>query len=254
VRSSNDWPPMKVARKPILRPARGRARLLAILLLPLILCAREASAHRDDYLNETDVYLTLERGELETEYWLDRVWLPAAEFNRHNAAVEWGITDHWMADARVTAISDGGTNFDSARVESRYRFFDEGVRPVDVAVSLELNTEREPDGSRPVGIEPRLILSRDVGEKLNFTANLSEEIPLDSGTPAFLGAFGTRLNWNSLVRVGSEFQYNFAEHTGSVIPQLWLTFRQDVTIKIGYAVGIDREPEDFARVALEVEF
>lgn len=254
MRSSNDCPAMKLAGERVPPPKHGRARSLAILLLPLVFCAPEASAHRDDYLNETVVYLTLERSELEAEYWLDRAWLPTAEFNRHNAAVEWGITDHWMADARVTAISDGGTNFDSARVESRYRFSNEGVRPVDVAVSLELNTEREPNGSRPVGIEPRLILSRDVGQKLNFTANLSEEIPLDSGTPAFLAALGTRFNWTDMVRVGSEFQYNFAEHTGSVIPQVWLAFGQDVTIKVGYSVGIDREPEDFARVALEVEF
>jgi len=235
---------------------RRRTRVLAILALPFLLCARKACAHRDDYLDETLVYLTLKQNEVEAEYWFDRGWRSGdrSNFTRHNTAVEWGITDHWMVDGRVTAISDDNTRFDSARVESRYRFFDEGERPVDTAVSFEVNSEREPDGSTTVGVEPRVILSKDFGEQLNLTANLSEEIPINSGSPASLVAFGGRYNWTELLRVGSEFQYNFDEHVGSVIPQLWLAFSQDVTVKIGYSIGIDQEPEDFARAALEVEF
>lgn len=235
---------------------RKHALIPVILVLPFFLWTREASAHRDDYLNETVVYLTLAKKELEAEYWFDRGWRPGPgnDFIRHNAAVEWGITDHWMVDGRVTAISVDKTRFDSARFETRYRFSDEGVLPVDFAVSFEVNSERDPDGSTNVGMEPRIILSKDLGEKLNFTANLSEEIPVDSGTPAFLAAFGARYNWTNLIRVGSEFQYNVDEHMGSVIPQIWLAFTRDVTVKVGYSAGIDQEPEDFARVALEVEF
>lgn len=235
---------------------RRRARIFAMLVLSLLWCAREASAHRDDYINETLVYLTLERGEIEAEYWLDGGWRQAErkEFTRHNSAIEWGITDHWMVDGQATAISDDRTNFDSARVESRYRFLDEGAVPVDIAVSFEVNSEREPDGSTTVGIEPRVILSRDYGDDLNLTANLAEEIPLDSGTSAFLVAFGVRFNWTQMFRVGSELQYNLGDQTGSVIPQLWLPFHRDVTVKFGYAVGIERETDNFARMALEAEF
>jgi len=229
-----------------------------MLLLAVVLCPREGSAHRDDYTNETLVYLTLERGELEAEYWFDRGWQAGGggDFSRHNTALEWGITDRWMVDGRVTVVSEGGqgTNFDSARLESRYRFMDEGVLPVDIALSFELNSEREPDGSTMVGIEPRVILSKDFGEKLNFTLNLAEEIPLDSESPAFEVAFGSRFNWTRLIRVGSEFQYNFHRHSGAVIPQLWFAFPRDVTVKIGYSAGVDREPDDFVRLALEVEF
>lgn len=237
---------------------RRHLRIFGILLLTVVSCTREASAHRDDYLNETLVYLTLERAELEAEYWYDRGRRSGddADFSRHNGALEWGITNRWMLDGRVTAISQEGqgTNFDSGRLESRYRFLDEGVFPVDIAGSFEVNSERESDGSTTVGIEPRLILSKDIGEKLNLTANLSEEIPLDSRSPAFLVAFGGRFNWTKLVRVGSEFQFNFDEDTGSVIPQLWLAVGQDATVKIGYSIGVDQEPDDFARVALEIEF
>lgn len=243
-------------RKSELEMTGIRVSIPAMLMLPIFLCMQDASAHRDDYIDETLVYLTLEQNELEAEYWFDRGWRPEDhnDFTRHNAAIEWGITDHWMVDGRVTAVSDGGTGFDSARLESRYRFFDEGVAPIDMAASFEVNSERGSDGATTFGIEPRVILSKDFGETLNFTANLSEEIPIDSGTPEFLVAFGTRYNWTELVRVGSEFQYNFDEHSGSVIPQLWLAFPRDVTVKFGYSIGIDKEPDDFARVALEVGF
>lgn len=229
-----------------------------MLLLAVVLYTQEASAHRDDYINETLVYLTLERSELEAEYWFDlgRPSGDGGDFTRHNAALEWGKTDHWMVDGRATIVSKDGerTNFDSARLESRYRFFDEGALPVDIAASFEVNSERVSDGSTTVGVEPRLILSKDFGEKLNLTVNLSEEIPFNSESPVFLVAFGSRFNWTNFIRVGSEFQYNFDKHAGSVIPQLWLAFPRDVTVKIGYSIGVDQEPDDFVRAALEVEF
>jgi len=237
---------------------RRSVRILGMLLISVVLYTGEASAHRDDYLNETLVYRTLERSELEAEYWFDygRQSGGHGNFSRHSTAFEWGITDSWMVEGRATVVSEEGqgTNFDSGRLESRYRFLNEGVLPVDIAASFEVNSERGSDGSTTVGIEPRLILSRDFGKKLNFTVNLSEEIPLDSESPEFLVAFGSRFNWTKLVRAGSEFQYNFDEHSGSVIPQLWLSFPRDVTVKIGYSIGVDQEPDDFVRAAIEVEF
>lgn len=234
---------------------RGRVRILGVVVLLVLSSTREASAHRDDYIDETLVFLTLERSELEAEYWFDRGWRPGGDggFTRHNTALEWGITDRWMVDGRVTAIVDRGTGWDAARLESRYRFLDEGALPIDVAVSFEINSERESDRSRTTGIEPRVILSKDFGAQLNITANVSEEIPLDAGTPMSLVALGGRFNLSRIVRLGSECQYNFDDHTGSVIPQLWLAFPRDVTVKFGYSIGLDRNTHDFARVALEVE-
>lgn len=233
-------------------------RILGMLLTTMVLSTWEASAHCDDYLNETFVYLSLKRGEIEAEYWFDHLMESdgRGDFFRHNTAFEWGITDRWMVDGRGTVVSEDGqgTNFDSARLESRYRFLDEGVLPVDIAASFEVNLEREPDASTTVSIEPRLILSRDFGERLNLTANLSEEIPLDSGSTAFLAAFGIRFNWTKLARIGSELQYNFDERSGWVTPQVWLGLPRDITMKFGYSIGVDREPGDFFRVALEVEF
>lgn len=231
-------------------------RLLSgILSLILLFFSQHACAHRDDYIDETLVYLTLEKHELELEYWLDSGHRsqPTGRYIRHNIAAEWGVTDQWMVYGRLTTINDNGSRLDSARVETRYRFSDEGVMPIDVAASLEINAQREADNSTTTAVEPRLILSRDFGEKLNLTSNFSEEIPVDTGKPVFLTALGARYNWTNLLRVGSELQYNFDEHAGSVIPQVWLAFEKDVTLKLGYSVGFDKEPGDFARLALEVE-
>lgn len=217
-----------------------------------------ADAHRDDYLDETLVYLTLEHAEFEAEYWLDYGSLSetSEHFFRHNLALERGISDHWMIDGRMTVKTPdvGSTRLDSARVESRFRFKEEGEWPIDVAISGELNWEHEEDGSTTLGLEPRLILSRDFNEKLNLTLNLSEEIPLDAENPAFLVALGTRFNWTQFARIGSELKYDFDKHAGSAIPQVWFAFPHDIIIKTGYSMGFDRNEEDFARIAVEVEF
>jgi hypothetical protein len=235
------------------RPGLWAAWAVTCLFLP-----QAAFAHRDDYINETVVYLTLAHNEREAEYWLDSGANSgtAQDFLRHNAALEWGITDHWMVDGRFTAIAPSGSGpvYDSSRVETRYRFSEEGVKPLDVAVSMEVNSERRADGSTGTGIEPRLILSHDFGEKFNVTGNLSEDVPLNSGSPTLLTALGLRYNWTRFVRVGSEFQYDVGDVSGAVIPQVWFAFSPDVTLKLGYAAGIDRNPIDFARAALEVEF
>lgn len=232
--------------------------VIATAVFLLACSARTAEAHRDDYLDETLVYLTLEHDEIEVEYWLDYGSLSESSENffRHAFALEGGISDHWMADARATIETpDGGpTRFHSARLETRFRFKDEGVWPVDVAFSGEINWERGEDGSTSVGLEPRLILSKDFQERLNVTLNLSEEIPLGSKAPNFLVSFGSRFDWSDFIRVGSELKYNVDEHAGSVIPQLWFAFPHDITIKTGYSIGVDSNDEDFARIALEIEF
>lgn len=235
---------------------RMRAAALALVLLALF--PATALAHRDDYLNETSVYLTLERSELELEYWFDAGSLAGGhDFVRHNVATELGITDRWMVDARVTYLVPEGrrTRFDSWRLETRYRFSDEGVWPVDVAASMELNSEREREGAGDVGLEPRLVLSKDVTERLNLTVNLEGEIPLEESEPAsFLPAFGVRLNWGELVRIGSELQYDCRRHAGTAIPQVWFAFTPELILKLGYAARFDRETESYGRAALEVEF
>lgn len=229
------------------------AALLALLAFP-----STAAAHRDDYLDESLVFVTLESGEVEAEYWFDYGQAEGgadASFVRHNAALEYGITERTMIDGRATLRRDGGgaTLFDSGRIEARHRFGEEGDRVVDVAVSAEVNAERDEAGEIVLGIEPRLILSKDFGS-LNVTLNLSEEIPLDHGQASLLVALGVREALSARLRLGGELHVDTGQSTGSLIPQVWFDLGHHAVLKLGYSFGFGDERDSFARLAFEVEF
>jgi len=236
-------------------------KLIGILLIFLCSYSSPLFAHREDYIDETLVYETLEKGEVEPEYWLDFGYKSDADsdknigFLRHNFALEYGLTQHWMIDGRssIKTAHHEGTQFDSGRFETRYRFFEEGTKPIDVAISLEANTERKEHGRQEPGIEPRLVLSRDF-KRLNLTLNLPEEIFLKTGELAFVPAFGVRYNATHMLRFGFEMRYNTHSHEDSVIPQIWFALPHDITIKLGYSFGFNHNEESFGRVALEKGF
>ena len=227
-----------------------------LLLCVWLALTATAFAHRDDYLDETLVYVTLERHEIEPEYWIDfGDSRSAGIFLRHHFALEYGITTRWMVDGRATAIQEtGGARFDSARLETRYRFREEGKLPVDIAVSGELNTSRDELGARRYAFEPRLILSKDFREKWNLTLNLAEEIALTGGEHSFNPAFGVRYNARRKLRLGSELKYDSEAQNGAVIPQVWFVLPHGTTLKIGFAAGFGPRRRHFGRIALEKEF
>ncbi len=225
--------------------------LLVFISLPF----REIFPHRDDYIDETIVYLTLARQELELEYWFDYGSVTGTHFINNNFASEFGITNHWMIDGRITYHSPEVKSFDfqSGRFETRYRFSDEGAQPVDIAVSAEVNSEKTFTGETESGIEGRLILSKDFVEKLNLTLNLAEEKFFERGNASFNPSFGFRYDANDTFRFGSELKYETADKWGSVVPQVWFTFGKDITLKLGYSIGFNNNPVDFGRLALEAE-
>lgn len=212
-------------------------------------------AHREDYLDETLVFETLEMGEFEPEYWFDYGHRSGGDFTRHHIAMEYGLTPHWMIDVRGTIENASGSRalFDSARFETRYRFFEEGTLPIDIAVSGDFSFRRREDGSLAYALEPRLILSKDFG-KLNVTLNLAEEFALNGGKAAFEVGSGFRYNVSQLIRVGTELKYDGREREGAVIPQIAFAFPHDITLKAGFSAGFARSTENSARVVVEVEF
>jgi hypothetical protein len=214
-----------------------------------------ALAHREDYIDETLVFQTLEERGLEPEYWFDIGHRPEGDFTRHNVALEYGITDHLMIDGRATVDNPDNrkANFDSARLETRGRFTEEGDWPIDVALSAEANTRRLENGHYQYGLEPRLVLSKDFA-KLNFTLNLSEELPLNRGAPSVELASGARYDATNLFRVGTELKYDVHECGGAIIPQVALAFPHEITLKVGYSKGFDQNREDFVRFVIEAEF
>jgi len=233
-----------------------RARAVQLLVMGLsVLSARIALAHREDYIDETLVFQTVEEHAVEPEYWFDYGTRPEGDFTRHNIALEYGITDHLMIDGRATADDpdSGNANFDSARLETRCRFAEEGDWPIDVALSGEANARRLENGHYQYGLEPRLVLSKDFA-KLNFTLNVAEELPVNRGAPSVELASGARYNATKLFRFGSELKYDVHERGAAVIPQIWLAFPRDITFKAGYSKGFDQNREDFVRFVIEVEF
>ena len=159
---------MSVARpRQLPRPINQRHFCRQSLVVTLLILSFRATAmaHRADYIDETLVFQTVEEGSMEPEYWFDYGHDGESDtyFQRHNFAMEYGLTHYLMIDSRVTIDhpENRNTNFDSGRFEVRDRFGEEGDRPVDVALSGEMNMRRLEDGHYQYGIEPRLILSKD---------------------------------------------------------------------------------------------
>ena len=218
-------------------------------VLFLLLFSSDAFAHREDYIDETLVFATLDRGEIESQYWFDVGSEDSNRFTRHHIALEYGLTDHWMIDGRVSGLDEDGFHLDSSRLETRYRFFDEGTLPIDIAVSGELNTDRDEQGHQIVGIEPRLILSKDFG-KLNLTTNLAEEFLFTRHSPSLEVRGGWQYDVTKFFRFGSELRYDTEERSVAVIPQIWFVFPHEVTFKVGYFYDFGGAHERFVRVAL----
>jgi len=233
----------------------GRGLLGALVLLNA--AGAPALAHRDDYLDETPVFQTLERHEKEPEYWFDygRRDDTRQDMIWHNVALEYGVSEHFMIDGRLRLASPQGeeTTFESGRFEARKRFGEEGDRRVDVAISGEVNAERNDLGETIYGVEPRLILSRDI-VRWNLTLNVAEEIPFHSEHAALLPSLGVRLNASRHLRVGAELKENLHTHEDSFVPQIWFDLPGEVTLKLGESMGINQSDERFVRLAVEVGF
>jgi hypothetical protein len=227
-------------------------RIFPVFLF-LLLFSSIAVAHREDYIDETLVFTTLDRGEIESQYWFDVGNEDSDRFARHHIVFEYGITDHWMIDGRVSGLDEDGFHLDSSHLETRYRLFDEGALPIDIAVSGEVNTNRDAQGHQIVGIEPRLILSKDFG-KLNLTTNLAEELPFNRHSPSLEVRGGWQYDATKVFRFGSELRYDTEERSVAVIPQIWSVFPHEVTFKVGYFYDFSGAHERFVRVALVKDF
>ena len=215
----------------------GYAALALSLAIGAVNYIKSHPRQYDDYIDETFVFLTLDRMEFEPEYWLDYGYFrnQSQSFFRNNLSAEYGITEHWMMDGRGTWQSNinGHTFFSGGRIESRFRFGEENDLPIDFAASLEVAGEREIMDEWNYALEPRLILSKDFSEKTNMTLNITEAISLNNQPSAFNASLGFREYLSQKVRVGSEFKYDFEKKMGSCVPQVWFVFAHDRILKTG---------------------
>lgn len=145
-------------------------------------------------------------------------------------------------------------HFARSRVETRYRFAEEGAHFIDLATSLEYEWENEDGGEH--FISPRLVLSKDITEKLNTTLNLFAELRVSDPKARFGYALAARYPGESFIRFGAELQGLTPDPNELlVIPQIWFAFAHDITWKLGSGVYlISEEQRFFARTVLEAEF
>ena len=234
---------------------------LAVFLLGTVVWVPGASAHKDDYLNETFVYRTLDKGEVELEFWSDLFSTGNDTEPRgiYIPTVEWGITDHFMLDTALEVRPGAGSEkLQRARTELRYRFSEEGRHAVDFAVSLEYEWEREEETGQILQVlTPRLVLNRDFRKKLNVTLNLDAGTRI-KGSPRFAPGYrlGVRYPDAGRVRYGVELQELFpGRPEGLLIPQIWITPKKDISLRIGYAKRISHAGQkDHVRLGIEIEF
>jgi hypothetical protein len=234
-----------------------KGALAAIALL--LLAPSAAQAHRDDYLDETFVYVTLGQHEFEVEGWAEaRRGTDHRTAGWYTGAFEYGITSHWMADGAAQILHRGdGFQFGRLRLETRARFAEEGAWPVDVAASTEYEHETSDatGGEREDVITPRLVLSRDISRDLNTTLNLDLPIRLTGEREVtFAYALGVRYPAETAVRVGTEIKGEPSEHTATVFPQIWLALPKELTLKFGTGIGLTSRTDPWVvRAVAEIE-
>ena len=188
--------------------AHLRMRITITLMLAAALWgASPARADRRTLIRAYE-YMTQPQGNLEFELWND-IEAPASGFADasivHRLELEYGLTDHWDAALyHVFSQSPGqGSRFDSWRLESRYRFAEKGLWPIDAMVYLEL--ERPADFAQPFEGEAKLILERSLGD-FALVGNLVYEQQLFHA--AFLHRveidLGARYEISPALRLGAE--------------------------------------------------
>ena len=239
-----------------------RSPFPAVPPLVLLLLARfpaPASAHRDDYIDETFVYMTLARNEFELELWGEgRSSEDRASSYWYTSAFEYGITSRWTIDGAGQWTQDRDPlRFGRLRLETRCRFSEEGRLPVDLAASAEY--EREHPGSTgdyEQTLTPRIVVSRDLMRRFNTTLNLDFPIALPDGDHvSFAWALGARYPDEGFARYGVELKQHASEHQAVAFPQIWFALPREMTLKFGVGIGLTPQTDPVvARAVFEAEF
>jgi hypothetical protein len=224
-----------------------------------VLMPSVAEAHRDDYIDETFVYMTLERGEREVELWAEARRTEAHTTERwYTGAFEYGVSPRWTLDGAGQLVHrSGDARLGRVRTETRYRFGEEGTWPVDLAASVEyeLETNAATGGETEHTLTPRLVVSKDLTPKLNTTVNLDAPISLSEGGASFAYAVGLRYPAEGVLRVGTEIKGQPSRRTAMAFPQLWVALGKETTVKVGTGIGLtDRTDRFIVRAVFETEF
>lgn len=212
----------------------------SILVLAVILPAATASADRRSF-TRTYEYTTTPAGHTEVELWHTQsrdTWDSASPQRfQQQVEIEHGLTDHWDA-AMYTAFSQVAApnaesaeafGLDAVRLETRYRFAERGLWPVDTVAYLEVSKDF---GKGVYEIEAKAILARDF-DRFTVAANLIGEVELGHDVPetevAFGFAGGATYEVTPKFRLGAETWGGFGEY--------------DTQVSVGPAIGLGLSPD-----------
>lgn len=227
--------------------------LLLLARFPALACA-----HRDDYIDETFVYSTLARNEFELELWGEsRGGTGRRPTPWFTGASEYGITSRWTIDGAAQWTRDQATlRFDRVRLETRYRFSEEGKLPVDLAASAEYERERTGPRDYEQTLTPRIVVSRDLRARFNTTLNLDFPVELSGGNEvSFAWALAARYPDDGFARYGVELKQCPSEHQAVAFPQVWFALPREMTVKFGAGIGLTpRSDPVVGRLVFEMEF
>lgn len=235
--------------------------LMKNILIPTLLCAlilpATATAHKDDYLDETFVYQTMEEGVLSLEYrsrYFDRSEDRGTDSYWNNAMfAEYGLTDKTMMEIRTAwGTPESDSQFAGGFAQLRHRFGYEGEYFIDPAVAIEYEAERENDNLNQA-VSAMLILSRDIGD-FNMTMNYSKSWSTDnSEDPANQKSFGIRYPRHG-IRWSVEYK-DLGKSKRYVLPAVQLPLADAVSLKLGIGRGVnDESPRYLIAALLEIEF
>ena len=184
-------------------------RLPALLSVVWLLLPALGWCHREDYLNKTFVYQTVEPKELELEYWTQygsALTSPVRLVEwQQTGAVEFGFTGHWMIEGNTTFRRLPGSDFRYlvTRIESRFRLFEEEDKILDPAFSVEYSHSNVAGKAEHI-IEPTFVLSKDFS-RLNVTLDFSFAKVVNSDEKVEAGyALASRYDFRHLLRLRSE--------------------------------------------------
>ena len=154
-------------------------RTIATAGILLTLNQASAFAHMKDYIFNQG-YHTSRKGEVELEFYNDLNLSEADNDDtydsKHQVELEYGLTDHLQLAYYEVFTWDRAKDWkrDAFKLEAKYRFFQSGELPVDIALYGEYQNPNGSRDSRSDKLEGKLILSRDFG-RWNLVANLIAE-------------------------------------------------------------------------------
>ncbi len=272
-----------------------RSWFLLVLCLAVVQLQQSGTAYGGNAANFVLYnHHTADEGELELMFMADIGQEPdGTNYTSQMVEFEVGVTDRWtsefMIEGQVTS-GEGGYSFTGFRWENRYRPFGYGsfLNPVlyveyeslseETKYLMEVSgredaAEREKTRPRERVLETRLILGRDVTDRLDIALNWLNESDLDTGVTSFGYAAG--LNYRLFRRdsagaardvvfglelfgglgdsdKGITLDSGITQHYLS--PNLMIRLSDAMTVRFGGAVGLTNVSQDLARFAVGYEF